>query len=115
MKKTISRQKIHFKDYLECIKKIKSFETKIACLTSKDHNITLNIVKKIAMSSFDSKRYIFDCGIHSVPFGSSFIPAEEETSAAACIYCKNPTNLKNGFFWFYDGFSIHLETVFANG
>lgn len=71
--KGISRSranKLLISTYRDCVhnkKKIKVLMTTIQNRNTVLHTTTIN---KICMSSFDDKRYLFPCGIHSVPYGS---------------------------------------------
>lgn len=57
-------------------------------IQSKDHQNRLLRQEKVAMSSFDDKRYLAVCGIHSFPYGSRLI--EQCEKFGACFFCKNP-------------------------
>lgn len=56
-------------------------------IQSKNHLNRLLRQEKVAMSSFDDKRFLAVCGIHSYPYGSRLIEQEEYRS---CFFCKNP-------------------------
>jgi hypothetical protein len=54
-----------------------------ASIRSKKHKIKTITQKKKALSYFDSKRWLFDCGVHSVPYGSKNIRKYYNT----CVLC----------------------------
>lgn len=78
------RKKIHFKSYLKCIKDIAKIECNMRSIQSKNHMLKTINLRKIAVSSFDDKRYLFWCGIHSVGYGSSQIRDNKY-----CPFCQN--------------------------
>ena len=57
-------------------------------IQSKNHVNRLMRVSKTAMTSFDDKRSLAICGIHSFPYGSKLIELSRERGA--CFYCENP-------------------------
>lgn len=59
---------IHFKKYLKCLEKNHARRDMVFQITSKAQTISTNLVNKISLSSFDDKRYIFNCGVHSEPY-----------------------------------------------
>lgn len=76
------RKTVNFDNYLECIKFVRSFRVTQFHLASVDHQISMTQVSRLAFSSYDNNRYIFECGIHSVPYGSVYIGGD-------CIFCTN--------------------------
>lgn len=56
-------------------------------IQSKDHVNRLLKVTKTAMTSFDDKRSLNRCGIHSYPYGSRLI---DQSGEKECFYCTNP-------------------------
>ncbi len=79
---------IKFDHMVSCLEDMKGHEVKSNFIRSKDHVIRLIQGKQLAFSSFDDKRYLL-CPIHSVPYGSKFIPTrrEEENGTAKCHLC----------------------------
>ena len=67
------RNRLQFKQYKECLRRGKIIRHEFASIRSKKHKVSTIIQKKKALSHFDCKRWLFDCGIHSVPYGSKFI------------------------------------------
>jgi len=55
-------------------------------IVSQKQNIFTVIRNKKALSCFDSKRWIFNCGIHSSPFGSILIDRYKNK----CYKCVKP-------------------------
>ena len=60
-----------FKNYLRCLETQVPEHVTDFRIVSKRQKISTLIVRKIAMSGFDDKRYILNCGIHSVPFSEN--------------------------------------------
>ena len=58
------------------------------CIQSKKHVNRLMKITKTAMTSFDDKRSLADCGIHTFPYGSRFIELSAEIGE--CFFCANP-------------------------
>lgn len=85
--KGISKQykkTINFENFKQCLKKISNHSIKQVNIRSKSHILHTLEVEKICFSSFDDKRYLFNCGIHSVPYGSKLI---NKNDVGKCIYC----------------------------
>jgi len=61
-------------------------------ISSIKHEIRINSVNKLAFSSYDSKRYIFPCGIHSVPYGHYILKENKN-----CPHCNYKVKLKKKF------------------
>ena len=66
--------------YRKCLADIRTVKTEITRIESRNHNVRTITQNKIALSSFDDKRFIKRCGIHSVPF-------PQDSSANACDRC----------------------------
>jgi len=71
-------REIHFEKYLKCLEKNIALRNIIYQITSKKQKLTTNITNKISLSSFDDKRYLLNCGIHSTPFSRSNQPFCEQ-------------------------------------
>lgn len=67
-------RQLHFEKYLKCIESSYKRRDNVRQITSKNQKITTNFVNKISLSSFDDKRYILNCGIHSEPYSSKNQP-----------------------------------------
>lgn len=65
--------RLRFKQYKKCLKKGKIQRHDFATIRSTKHKIKTIMQRKKALSHFDCKRWLFDCGIHSVPYGSKHI------------------------------------------
>ena len=64
------RQKLTFEDYKSVIFNVKKMVVQQLQIQSKSHNISVYETDKVAFNSFDGKRWLFDCGLHTVPYGS---------------------------------------------
>jgi hypothetical protein len=69
IRKNTVLKNIKYVDYRNCIKNICSMTASMNVIRSQNHIIKINNINKIAFTSFDSKRYLLPCGIHSVPYG----------------------------------------------
>jgi hypothetical protein len=80
------RKKIPFEEYKKCIDSISSFRAVQHRIGSIDHIIRVFRTQRLCFSSFDDKRWIFDCGIHTAPYGSDMISASKVLGC--CPFCK---------------------------
>jgi hypothetical protein len=87
------RKKIKFRDYKSCVKTFSKFEIDQFTIRSKNHKLQTLKINKLCFSSFDDKRYLMQCGVHSVPYGSNLI----QQSKKMCVFCKQFDPLKNKF------------------
>jgi hypothetical protein len=76
---------IPFSVYKRCIKTIHRHMVTQYNIQSSAHVVSTMKLKKVAFTSFDDKRYLLQCGIHSVPYGSYFIPHCKNI----CLLCSN--------------------------
>lgn len=67
------KNRLRFQQYHDCLHKKVSFRHKFATIQSKKHNVKTVVIQKRALTHFDSKRWLFRCGIHSAPYGSFLI------------------------------------------
>ena len=65
--------RLKFDQYKDCLLQNKTFRHEFHGIRSNNHKIKTVLIKKKALSFIDTKRWIFDCGIHSVPYGSFLI------------------------------------------
>jgi hypothetical protein len=65
--------RLKFKQYKRCLKEGRIQRHDFATIRSTKHKIKTIMQRKKALSHFDCKRWLFDCGIHSVPYGSKNI------------------------------------------
>ncbi|RZD32614.1 MAG: hypothetical protein CXT79_05995 [Thaumarchaeota archaeon] len=66
-----AKNKFTFEDYFRCLQSQVSRRTVDYRIQSKKQNLSSIVIQKVALSGFDDKRYILDCGLHSVPYGYS--------------------------------------------
>jgi hypothetical protein len=79
------RKTIPFSEYKKCLTGMEKHRVKQFAIQSKNHIIQTVSQNRLAFSSFDDKRYIMPCGIHSVPYGSRVISIVEQSGK--CLYC----------------------------
>lgn len=66
-------KKFTIENYRACLLQMSKQYASMRRIRSKNHILTTIEVRKISLSSYDQKRHIFSCGIHSAPFGSIYI------------------------------------------
>ena len=73
IKRTAIKNQLSFADYQKCLNSqcviYKSFKN----LGSKNHRISTKFVRKIALSAIDTKRFILNCGKHTLALGNCSI------------------------------------------
>ena len=79
------RKKIPFATYKSCLKSIRQHEVTQYNIRSRAHLVNTMKLTKISFSSFDDKRYLLKCGLHSVPYGSCIIKTCEKLKI--CPFC----------------------------
>jgi hypothetical protein len=67
------KNRLQFKQYKNCLRRGKIIRHEFASIRASKHRVSTIIQKKKALSHFDCKRWLFNCGIHSVPYGSKTI------------------------------------------
>lgn len=79
------KQVIPFKSFKNCVNKIDSVKVTQYAIRSKSHNITTQKMNRLCFSSFDDKRYLWQCAIHSSPYSSYLIKKYENKKK--CPFC----------------------------
>lgn len=67
------KNRLKFDHYKQCLFSKKNFRFDYHSIKSTKQNVKTVRINKKALSHFDSKRWIFNCGIHSSPYGSKLI------------------------------------------
>ena len=78
------KNRLKFQHYKNCLFNKIQKRTDFCNISTKSHTIRTVRTRKKALSFFDSKRWIFDCEIHSTPYGSVEI---RDNPDAACKEC----------------------------
>ena len=65
--------RLKFDHYKSCLFNRSTLRENFYSIRSVKHNLKTVLINKKALSFIDTKRWIFDCGIHSVPYGSEMI------------------------------------------
>jgi len=65
--------RLKFQQYKDCLLKNQTFRHEFHGIRSHNHKIKTVLIRKKALNFTDTKRWIFNCGIHSVPYGSYLI------------------------------------------
>jgi hypothetical protein len=71
--KVAIEKRLRFKHYKQCLFQNKTRRFDFQTIRSTKQNIKTVRINKKAISYLDTKRWLFDCGIHSSPYGSSLI------------------------------------------
>lgn len=79
------KKTLNFQDFKKCIETYAKTEIKQFHIRATNHVVKTLKVSKTCFSSFDDKRYLLGCGIHSVAYGSKFIKIAE--SSKKCPFC----------------------------
>lgn len=64
------RNTIPFEKFKQCIEQFSRVRLDQYQIRAKNHALKTLLINKLCFSSFDDKRFLLDCGIHSVPYGS---------------------------------------------
>jgi len=81
--KTAIKSHLTFDKYKKCLFDSIIVRETFHTIRSVKHNLQTVAITKKALSFIDTKRYLFDCGIHSVPYGSIVI----QKNSTKCPYC----------------------------
>lgn len=79
------KKTLNFQDFKKCLETVTSTTVSQFHIRSTNHVVKTLKVHKTCFSSFDDKRYLMSCGIHSIPYGSKFVEVTERTKK--CIFC----------------------------
>ncbi|XP_065180179.1 uncharacterized protein LOC135810614 [Sycon ciliatum] len=76
VKKSVVNDTLQFSTYKDCLlRDQQSIEREMNVLRSRNHHIYGETIRKVALSPFDSKRYILDDGVSTLAYGHYKIPA----------------------------------------
>lgn len=78
------KNKLNFEKYKKCLLNSEILRETFHSIRSVKHNLQTVAITKKALSFIDTKRWLFDCGIHSVPYGS----IEIQKYFNLCPYCE---------------------------
>jgi hypothetical protein len=78
------RKKIKFSAYKKCIQSFHKVSITQFQIRAKKHKVFTAKINKLAFSSFDDKRYLMKCGVHSLGYGSCLIKHMNEK----CGFCE---------------------------
>lgn len=86
------RKKISFNNFKNCVLTYDSISITQYQIRAKTHRIYTAAISKLCFSSFDDKRYLLNCGVHSLPYGSKLIKKSQDV----CPLCKlhNPLSVR---------------------
>jgi len=69
--------------YVECLRHCTKTKHRFKQIRSHKHNLVTHDTEKVGLCSFDDKRYILPCGIHSVAYGHY----KTKQSKPQCSFC----------------------------
>lgn len=70
-------------DYKGCLQQMKKCYSTMRRINYKNHKLSTVQIRKVSLSSYDQKRFLYNCGLHSCPFGSV------HATQYACPKCGN--------------------------
>ena len=73
IKRNSIKSALTFAMYKNSLFNKKLYRVNIHNIASRNHSLETISQKKIALSAFESKRYVLNCGIHTRAFGSTYI------------------------------------------
>ena len=76
---------LSFDHFFSVVKNIDTVHASTYNIQSKKHVLQVNKIRKVGFTSFDCKRYLLSCGIHSVPYGYFRLNIHQDK----CLQC-NP-------------------------
>ena len=79
------KKTIPFSKFRRCVQTIEQHNVTQYNIQSRMHVVNTVKLRKICFGSFDDKRYLFQCGLHSVPYGSCYIKDAERDEI--CPFC----------------------------
>lgn len=82
--RTAIKNRIKFDHYKQCLFESTVLRQSYHSIRSEKHNLKTVLINKKALSFVDTKRWLFNCGIHSAPYGSYLIKQYRN----ACPFCK---------------------------
>ena len=65
---------LKFASYKKCLSNFATIKATVARISVKNHRITSILQQRVCLSSFDDKRYLLECGVHSTPYKDEGIP-----------------------------------------
>ena len=92
--KKAAKKEIPFSAFRDCVlgtEKTRMVTQQVTqySIQSRKHQNRLVKSVKVAFTTFDDKRYLFPCGVHSVPYGSRLI----KKRGGACVFCADSSLL----------------------
>jgi len=76
--------RLRYEEYKNCLFQRKPIRHQFTSIKSIKHNLKTVLQQKKALTHFDAKRWLFNCGIHSAPYGSELIDLFQNK----CPFCK---------------------------
>jgi len=80
------RKKIEFSAYKKCVQSFAKVSITQFQIRSKSHKVITAKINKAAFSSFDDKRFLMNCGVHSLGYGSCLIKNDTEKCCLCMLY-----------------------------
>ena len=84
LKKSSIKKQLTYADYKKCLKQADVIYKSFKNLRSKNRKIQTCFQRKIALSAMDSKRYILNCGYHTLSLGNCLIVNNKTFKCQIC-------------------------------
>lgn len=78
------KNRLSFDQYKSCLFEQKLFFHQFFSIRTTKHVVKTINIKKKSLSFLDTKRYLLNCGIHSIPYGSYLV----NKNNGVCLICK---------------------------
>jgi hypothetical protein len=104
---SIKANNISFKSFTRLLKGKTNPPSKYYRIGSKNHKVSKFLQKKATLvSAFDDKRWMFDCMIHSLPYGSFYA---RKKNSKLCPFCKK---IKKKSVWGFHEFFFENKCTY---
>ena len=80
----MARRRLTMAVYRACLTSLREIRVHCVKLQPKEYRMYLRSCRRTALSTYDCKRYLWPCGIHSCPYGSRLIV---ESVDGSCPFC----------------------------
>ena len=84
LKKSSIKKQLTYADYKNCLKQAVVIYKSFKNLRSKNHKIRTCFQRKITLLAIDSKKYILNCGYHTLSLGNCLIVNNKTSKCQIC-------------------------------
>ena len=75
------KDKLPMNVFTSCVHTMTRHRVRQVQIRSRDHIVTMSELFRLSLSSFDDKQHLYNCGIHSTPYGSKYAKSK------LCPFC----------------------------